>query len=78
MMEGIGLIKRQLRPGSPTGSSTNIYHFDGLIKEATPYAEEKIQERIIASARKQQGLSRKKPVKVKLAVVPKAEPSSST
>jgi DNA-binding transcriptional regulator YhcF (GntR family) len=75
-MQGVGLMKRQERRGSPTGSSTNIYHFDGLIKEATPFAEEKIQQQIIARAAKQQSFRRKKPVKVKLAVVPKAEPST--
>ena len=26
------------------GSKTNIYHFDGLIKAALPYAAEKVEE----------------------------------
>ena len=47
-MEKEGLIRRQQRrtkgQGS-RGSETNIYHLDGLIKEATPYAEEKLDQR---------------------------------
>lgn len=46
-MEKDGLIERQERrnKGKGQGSKTNIYHFDGLIKEAMPYAQEKIEER---------------------------------
>ena len=47
-MEKEGLIRREQRrtygQGS-RGSDTNIYHLDDLIKEATPYAEEKIEQR---------------------------------
>jgi predicted transcriptional regulator len=44
-MEHDGLIRREERRISGTGSKTNIYHLDGLIKAATPYALEKIQQR---------------------------------
>lgn len=43
-LEKDGLIKREERRISKTGSKTNIYHFDGLIAAAKPYAEEKIEE----------------------------------
>ena len=39
------LIRREERRISGGGSKTNIYHFDGLIEAASPYAIEKIQER---------------------------------
>jgi predicted transcriptional regulator len=38
------LIRREQRRVAGTGSKTNIYHLDGLIEAATPYAHEKIQE----------------------------------
>ena len=38
------LIRREERRLPNKNSKTNIYHLDGLIKEATPYAVEKIQE----------------------------------
>ena len=44
-METAKLIKREERRTSAKGSDTNIYHLDGLIEAAKPYALEKIQER---------------------------------
>lgn len=44
-MEGAKLIQRQERRISKEGSKTNLYHFDGLIKEAKPFAIEKIKVR---------------------------------
>jgi DNA-binding HxlR family transcriptional regulator len=41
-MEKAGFIKREERRVSKEGSKPNFYHFDGLIKEATPFANEKI------------------------------------
>ncbi len=42
-MERLGFIKRQERRVSRVGSKTNIYHFEGLIKEATPLANEMVR-----------------------------------
>ena len=44
-MEKAGLIRRQERRIPGRGSKSNVYHFDGLIRAAAPYAEEKIRER---------------------------------
>lgn len=44
-MESGGLIKREERRAASNTSKTNLYHFDGLVKAATPYAEEALQER---------------------------------
>ena len=41
-----GLTQVVLEEGRPArGQETNAYHFEGLIKEATPFAEEAIRER---------------------------------
>jgi DNA-binding transcriptional regulator YhcF (GntR family) len=42
-LEGAGYIRREERR-MPTGSKTNIYHLDGLIEAATPFAAEKLAE----------------------------------
>lgn len=44
-MEKAGFISRQQRRIAKQGSKTNIYDFAGLIKAATPYALEHIEER---------------------------------
>jgi predicted transcriptional regulator len=44
-MEHAGLIQREERRISKEGSKTNLYHFDGLIQEAQPFALEKIAVR---------------------------------
>ncbi len=44
-MENDGLIRRQSRFDKKYGQQPNSYHFDGLIKEATPFAEEAIADR---------------------------------
>ena len=44
-MEADGLIRREERRIAGRGSLTNLYHFDGLITAAKPYAEEKLIER---------------------------------
>jgi hypothetical protein len=44
-MESAGFVRRQQRRIAGQGSKTNIYHLDGLIAEATPYAKEKVQKR---------------------------------
>ena len=42
-LEGAGYLRREERR-TETGSKTNIYHLDGLIKAAKPFAEEKLAE----------------------------------
>lgn len=42
-LEGAGYIRREERR-TETGSRTNIYHLDGLIKAAKPFADEKLAE----------------------------------
>ncbi len=44
-MERDGLIHRQERRVKGKGSRTNLYHFDGLIEAAKPFAKEKIAAR---------------------------------
>lgn len=41
-LESAGFIKRTGRSSRKNGTMTNEYSFDGLIKEATPYAQERI------------------------------------
>lgn len=42
-METAGFIRREERRISGVGSDTNIYHLEGLIKAAAPFAAEKIE-----------------------------------
>ena len=42
-LEGAGYIRREERR-TDTGSKTNIYHLDGLIKAAKPFSDEKLAE----------------------------------
>ena len=44
-MERDGLLQRVPRFDPKYGQRSNEYHFDGLIKEAKPFAEEAIEER---------------------------------
>jgi DNA-binding transcriptional ArsR family regulator len=44
-MEDEGLIRREARRSAKFGQEANFYHFDGLIKVATPHATEFIQMR---------------------------------
>lgn len=58
-LEAANLIRREERRISKTGSKTNIYHLDGLIEAAKPYALEKIQERDAKAAERAARASRK-------------------
>ncbi|MEI9412731.1 helix-turn-helix domain-containing protein [Mesorhizobium salmacidum] len=42
-MEKDGLLQREERRVSQVGSKSNIYHLDGLIKAAKPFAKEMVQ-----------------------------------
>ena len=44
-LERSGFIKRVPRKGPHRGTQTNLYDFSGLIKAATPYAKEMLEER---------------------------------
>jgi hypothetical protein len=64
-MERDGLIKREYRFNPKKGGQdTNVYHFTGLIKAATPFAEEAIQTREKRKSEDASWRRRKKPVLV--------------
>jgi predicted transcriptional regulator len=67
-MEAAGFIMREERRIPGQGSKSNIYHFDGLIKAATPFAQERIEEKTRREAEKKARTGRKKPL---LQLVPK-------
>ncbi len=60
-LEDLGLIKREERRFTKTGSATNLYNFQGLIDAARPFAEEKIAEIETATKAKRERLARKRP-----------------
>jgi hypothetical protein len=60
-MEHDGLIKRVERWHPKYGRQTNYYDFAGLIKEATPYAQEILEAREKAREEKRDRRSRKLP-----------------
>ena len=43
-LEACGFVRRQERRLAGKGSKPNVYHLDGLIAAAAPYAQEKIEE----------------------------------
>jgi predicted transcriptional regulator len=51
-LEKAGFIRREERRRSDQSSYPNIYHFDGLIKAATPYAKEKLEKLAARAAEK--------------------------
>lgn len=57
----LGLIRREERRHTRNGSATNLYHFTGLIKAATPFAEEKLAKLAARAKEESERLSRKKP-----------------
>lgn len=59
-MEKDGFIQRIYRKDEHYGQQTNMYLFDGLIKKATPYAEESIEERNRQRLERQARRSRKR------------------
>ena len=61
-MEHDGLIYREERRIKGRGSKTNVYHFDGLIKEALPYAKEKLEARKKRAEEDRKRPGRKRPV----------------
>lgn len=65
-LEAAKLIRREERRISKSGSKTNVYHLDGLIEAAKPYALEKIRERDAKAAERQARASRKSRPQLKL------------
>jgi len=63
-MEKDGLISRQTRFHPKYGQQTNSYHFVGLIKAATPLAEEAIEAREQQKTESATRRTRKRPVKI--------------
>ncbi len=61
-MEAAELIQRHERRHPKYGQQSNYYDFAGLIKEATPYAEEAIVARKKAREERQSRRSRKRPM----------------
>lgn len=66
-LEKGGLIRREERRIFGKGSKTNLYHLDGLIEAAAPYAQEKLDD--IAHKQREQSARAKRKGKPKLKVV---------
>ena len=60
-MEKEGLIWREEQRIAGKGSKPNLYHFDGLIKAAKPFAEEKLEERKRRADEDKDRVRRKRP-----------------
>lgn len=65
-MQAAGYVRREERRETATGSKTNIYHLDGLIEAATPFAEEKLDDIAERVAIKKAKAARKGGPKLKL------------
>lgn len=63
-LQELGMIRREERRIGRTGSLTNLYHFDGLIAAATPYAEERITEIEAKRAAQEARVKRRGPPKL--------------
>lgn len=66
-LEKAGLVRREERRISKVGSKSNIYHFDGLIDAAKPFAQEMLETKLGKIAAKD--ALRAKKGKPKLALV---------
>ena len=60
-LHDLGLLTRTERRQTRHGSDTNLYGFEGLIKHALPYAQEKIAEREKRKQTETERLTRKRP-----------------
>ena len=69
-LEKVRFIRREERRIPKQGSKTNVYHFDGLIKAATPFAIEKIQ---VINERKKENEERRRRKRPVLRVVERDE-----
>lgn len=62
VLEALGFVEREYRPHKLKGNDTNIYHFNGLIEAAEPYAQEKLEEVETTKEAKKARRKRIKPV----------------
>ena len=53
-------MRREERRIPGKGSKTNLYHLDGLIAAALPYAKEKVEKRAAAAEEKKGRITRKR------------------
>lgn len=60
-LQALGLMTRTERRKTRYGSDTNLYSFEGLIKAALPYAEEKVAARKQKEQSEKDRIARKKP-----------------
>ncbi len=65
-LETAKLIRREERRVYGKGSRTNLYHFDGLIKAAQPFAQEKLKEIAERDAARKKAAARKGKAKLQL------------
>lgn len=61
-MEKVGFIRREERRLIGGGSKTNLYHFEGLIKAALPFAKEKLEAKKKRAEDDAKRTSRKRPL----------------
>jgi len=73
-MEKDGIIRREARYTAAGQQETNFYHFDGLIKAATPFAEEALLEK---QRQKQEAEARRRRKKPAIRLVNKDDDSAS-
>lgn len=57
----VGLLSREERRFTKTGSTTNLYGFKGLIEAATPFAKEKLEKLAARAKEDRERVARKKP-----------------
>jgi DNA-binding transcriptional regulator YhcF (GntR family) len=60
-LQSHGLMTRIERRKTRHGSETNLYSFDGLIRAALPYAQEKLEARRKKEQEEKERIARKKP-----------------
>jgi len=60
-LEELGFIERVPRHGKDGQQLSNVYRFDGLIREATPFAQEALEARKKKKEESNERLTRKRP-----------------
>lgn len=60
-MEAAGFVKREKRSDREHGQRSNYYNLSGLVREATPFAQEVLDERSERAANEDQRRKRKRP-----------------
>jgi predicted transcriptional regulator len=62
LLEAGGLIKRVMRPSAKGRNSTNLYDLSGLISNAEPFAQEKMEKKAAQKKERIERSKRKRPV----------------